>query len=412
MASMRPAGGLSTLTIVTESSQQGRSVTRTMTLTYAASAIMEAQSRAILRRAGLDEDVVDRLAIAVRNRWVNEIGVFVVDQPGRRVAELSLRYDSLDDTKLTVHDRSVLEEQIPNETLEPPFNEMSALADKFTELARRNNMQISYWIRFAKVVQQDESLRERLSGELGVSHAVPLSPWLTVEYLPEVSIRLSTDAAVASRTPDATPVATSRSSFQHDAAPSQARQANSNQPRSDVRSALELDIYLDTEDADLAERVFVVADALAELLGFEHPTETERLSGSIFRRAKARAQRALTSDELRERLVKVERAIEIAQLDMRQAEVDDREAKAASQLIAALENVPNACLRLGSILLIKYQEDSGATVLVTRNLSQAELVILEKFPEIQTNPRTALSGLAAAVATVGQGALKRLTSDS
>jgi hypothetical protein len=53
-------------------------------------------------------------------------------------------------------------------------------------------------------------------------------------------------------------------------------------------------------------------------------------------------------------------------------------------------------MRVGSILLIKFSDENGA-VLLSRNLSQLEIRALERFPEIQKNPRTVLEALGTAV---------------
>ena len=92
--------------------------------------------------------------------------------------------------------------------------------------------------------------------------------------------------------------------------------------------------------------------------------------------------------------MKVERAFELAQLELRQADVDIREADAVNKLLASLENVPRACLRVGSVLVIKYPHPAAdEPVVIVRNLSQLELHALSRFPEIQRFPETALQAL-------------------
>jgi hypothetical protein len=53
----------------------------------------------------------------------------------------------------------------------------------------------------------------------------------------------------------------------------------------------------------------------------------------------------------------------------------------------------------GSLLIVKYTEPSGPVVL-SRNLSQQKIRILERFPEIQRTPRDVLSALASALSMV------------
>jgi hypothetical protein len=91
--------------------------------------------------------------------------------------------------------------------------------------------------------------------------------------------------------------------------------------------------------------------------------------------------------------------IALAYLDRRQAEVDAIESEAVGQLVDRLKDVPQACMRIRSIFLIKY-EDVRGPVLVVRTLSPLEVHALERFPEVQGNPRTALEALATAVTSL------------
>jgi hypothetical protein len=162
------------------------------------------------------------------------------------------------------------------------------------------------------------------------------------------------------------------------------------------QASVPVEIYLDTEDHEVAERVFSATDSLLTLIGLLGPLDVEIVRGSIWRRANARIQEGLQSDEVRMILIKVERAIELAQIEGRQADVDAKQAGAVSQLLGSLSEVPQACVRVGSLLLIKYTEPTGPVVL-SRSLSQPEIYALDRFPEIQTKPREVLAALASAV---------------
>ncbi|MEZ0071523.1 ANTAR domain-containing response regulator [Planotetraspora sp. GP83] len=163
-----------------------------------------------------------------------------------------------------------------------------------------------------------------------------------------------------------------------------------------------VEAYLATDDEPTARRVFAALDEVARLLGYQDPVEESLERGSIWRRAKAALRSGLSSREVRERLIKVERALEVVALDARQAEVDGKFAEAVSVLVASLADVPEACLRVGSILLVKHYNNTGP-VLVTRNLSQLEMRALERYPEIQAHPKTTLAALATAVASLEIG---------
>lgn len=161
-------------------------------------------------------------------------------------------------------------------------------------------------------------------------------------------------------------------------------------------SDAQVDVYLATDDPAVADRVFVAVDALMLELGYGTPVDTQIHRGSFFRRSRA-VRRLMSSTEFMGRLQKVERAIELAQLDKRQAEVDGVQSEAVARLLEVLQEVASACIRSGSVLIIKYDAGQGPVV-IARTLSPVEVHTLDRFPEIQTDPRKALEALATAVA--------------
>ncbi len=155
-----------------------------------------------------------------------------------------------------------------------------------------------------------------------------------------------------------------------------------------------VDIYIGSEDESAIEQIVQSALQVVEVLGYKEVGEPEVRRGSIFRRSRAVAQVGL--DELKIRLMKVERGLELAQLDLRQAEVNVKESEAVSGLLTSLEEVNRACIRIGSLLVVKYHFN-GAPVVFVRTLNQLEMHALTRFPEIQANPEVALNALATAV---------------
>jgi hypothetical protein len=155
-------------------------------------------------------------------------------------------------------------------------------------------------------------------------------------------------------------------------------------------------VYLDTEDSHLQERVLKCVDSLVAVMGYDGPADISVEDGSIFRSSWARIKKALSSKEVRDRLTKVERAIELAGLDRPQAEVDLLATQAVHTLLVTLADIPSACVRVGSILLVKHQAPEGPVILA-RTLSQLEIRTLERFPEIQRQPDKVFEALAVAI---------------
>jgi CspA family cold shock protein len=169
--------------------------------------------------------------------------------------------------------------------------------------------------------------------------------------------------------------------------------------RATVENSMAVTAWLDTSDAVTARKVFDAMDDLVEMLGYHRPTEETIQRGSVWRQATAWLKKTVESDEVNGRLIKVERALELQHLDSKQAEVDSKIGETVGQLIASLEEIPQACLRAGSILLIKYQDERGP-ILLMRSLSQLEIRAFERYPEIQMRPREALERLGTAVTTL------------
>lgn len=162
---------------------------------------------------------------------------------------------------------------------------------------------------------------------------------------------------------------------------------------------LSIAVYLDTDNEAEIAGVLDRVDAIRQLMDFGPEYDVEIQRGSIFRRSRATARRLVASDEVQERLLKLERALELAAVDRRQAEFDSAEAVSVQRLIDSLQGTSRACVRIGSIFVVKYQA-AGESVILVRNLSQAEIRALERFPEIQRSPEVAFSALATALATM------------
>lgn len=155
-------------------------------------------------------------------------------------------------------------------------------------------------------------------------------------------------------------------------------------------------VYLDTNDSEVANDVFSRVEELMSFIGYAAQNDAHVERGSIFRTSWAKLKILFSADELRTRLTKVERALELVAIDERQAAVDLIESQVVENLMEALNDVPEACVRIGSLLLVKTHSPKGIAVFA-RTLSQLEVRTLEKYPEIQKTPGCVLELLAAAI---------------
>lgn len=168
----------------------------------------------------------------------------------------------------------------------------------------------------------------------------------------------------------------------------------------DLSQSIQVNAYLDTDEPEVARRVFGVLDRLAEAQGYEGPFDEKIVRGSFWRTARARLRAGVTHEEVTSRLAKVERALDLRFTETQQAQVDQVKAGAIGELIANLAEVRAACVLSGAIFLVKFPDAAGEPVILVRSLSAVELRALERHPGIQKNPARAFEDLAATVALI------------
>lgn len=149
------------------------------------------------------------------------------------------------------------------------------------------------------------------------------------------------------------------------------------------RRSIPVTIYISEEGPSetIESAVTQVLDSFD--LGVTHRLPPVR--GSWYRAFVARTKKVANSPELKARLEKVERAIEIQALHRHQAQIDSAQGDAVAKLITALGVTPNAIIQIGSVLLVKVDN-----VLAVRNLTQRELGYLENNPGLLREPSKAL----------------------
>ena len=161
-----------------------------------------------------------------------------------------------------------------------------------------------------------------------------------------------------------------------------------------------IDVYLDTDDEAVTSAAFAALDDLARALGIEDMTPGGSWHGSIFTRFKGTIPSTPSERSVEERLLALERLLKSSGVnlrDPRQAGEDKAISTALSQLFNSLVDVPRVCIRYGPLLVVKYPDDSGESVLLGRELSQSEREILEEHPELLKRPETVLDVLSLAL---------------
>jgi len=140
-------------------------------------------------------------------------------------------------------------------------------------------------------------------------------------------------------------------------------------------------------------RVYGATKDLLENLDLTIVQDPPAVEGSWWKQLLTKTKDAATLPEVQERLQKAERAIEMHVLLKQQSDVDKNQAEAVSGLIKALADVQNAALQIGSLLVIKRSNAEGKSEIVSRTLTQNELILIEKNPDVLCDPENVINVL-------------------
>ena len=147
-------------------------------------------------------------------------------------------------------------------------------------------------------------------------------------------------------------------------------------------------IYVDDESAgpDVERAVIELLDQL----GLPVVQADPPIRRSWFRRMRARSRLMVDSPEFAELMAKTTRALELRALDQVQAQVDAGQGDAAAKIITALgaSKIRNAVVQVGSILAVKVEDE-----ITVRTLTQLEMAVLTRQPDLLRNPRGILLAL-------------------
>lgn len=154
-------------------------------------------------------------------------------------------------------------------------------------------------------------------------------------------------------------------------------------------------VYVDTDDDARTRAVVEGVEALVAPFEFSVVPLSEPELKSWFRRFRLKLRSAATSEEVTRRLEKVERGLQIAAVDRPQSEVDANQADAVAKLLAALEGIDDALIRVGSMVFVKSTDSTGRVLAQAWPLTVAELTYLEQHPELSRQPSEFLQRLTA-----------------
>lgn len=158
---------------------------------------------------------------------------------------------------------------------------------------------------------------------------------------------------------------------------------------------LPIRVYLTKADKQQISQVSKAMNNFAKAFGFEISDDFPAETGSWWKRWFVKTREVISQPELTNRLEKIERALELKGLHKPQSDVDKNEAEATATLIKALENTPNAAIQVGTLLIVKGEDNSGKAYVQSRTLSPDEMICLEKNRHLFSAPQEILKNLEA-----------------
>jgi len=138
-----------------------------------------------------------------------------------------------------------------------------------------------------------------------------------------------------------------------------------------------LRIYISEDNPKLVEFIEIAVSSYCDSLGFLPAVEYEPESGSWFKKFIAKSKTAMTSEQAEDAFKKGKRAIELATIDKKRAEINRDNAEAAANFIKALADIPHAAAQFGSLLVIKTKNPDGECCILTRTLTEREMEFIE-----------------------------------
>ena len=155
---------------------------------------------------------------------------------------------------------------------------------------------------------------------------------------------------------------------------------------------LNVEIYLDSDDYKSVFQVYIFVLDFLKDISFEEFMELEAVKGSWWKRIMFKSTAFLSREQVTERLKEAEYALEV-QILKSQSEVDKNQSEALSNVITSLKDIPNAAIRIGSLLVVKTTSETGEVGLVVQTLSLSQLHHLNKNPSLLTQPKNILEKL-------------------
>jgi type III restriction enzyme len=153
-------------------------------------------------------------------------------------------------------------------------------------------------------------------------------------------------------------------------------------------------IFADTDNYNVAEKIFDATINFFETAGFEISEEGKIKQGSWFKeKVVYKIRNVFRSKEAKEIFDKTKKAIELQQIEVHQSQANKNNAEAAAALLTAVKDVPFFATKIGSLVIIKTTDQNGKEQVITRLLTTEETIFYDQNPALLNNPIELLNSL-------------------
>lgn len=155
------------------------------------------------------------------------------------------------------------------------------------------------------------------------------------------------------------------------------------------------EIYLDTNNSDVIFQIYSAVTDFIKVIDFIKVLDNKAEKGSWYKKFYSKSKKVLTSDEVVDRLKKIEYGIEANTILKQQSEIDKNQSEALANIIKSMDRVDNGIVRIGSLLVIKITDSvTKAVNIQVRTLTVLEMYAINQRPSLLRNPESLLDNLA------------------
>lgn len=123
--------------------------------------------------------------------------------------------------------------------------------------------------------------------------------------------------------------------------------------------------------------------------------ELPSIQGSWYKKILSRSKKAISSLELNSKLQEIEYGLEVNGVLKQQSEIDKNTSEALVNILQAIKDVPNAVIRIGSLLVVKMTDiQTAIPAIQVRTLTIREMYVLNQKPHLLKDPKSILEALA------------------